>query len=112
MTNELNVSVEKILSKGLSLQNFGINNWGLAKEKALIAINELRNLSIPVLGGDVMRLENGEWTHTYDNWYCDKLPNESKERFVIRSTQAADEYVNNYDVSSDSEILFVIVAEN
>ncbi|MGI8544186.1 MAG: Imm40 family immunity protein [Aridibacter sp.] len=111
MTNELNVNVEKILSEGLSLQNFGINNWGLTKEKALIAINELRNFGIPVLGGDVMKLENGEWIHTYDNWYCDKLPNESKEQFMVRSTQAANEYVNNYNINPDSETLFVIVAE-
>lgn len=112
MQSNWNKKNEDILSEGLPLQPFGVNNWGLTKENCLKAINKLRELSIPILGGDVMKLENKQWVYTYDNWYCDKLPNESNENFASRSNQLASDYVKNYSSQKDIKILFVLVPED
>lgn len=109
MKNNWDKEIEEVLSKGIPLNDFGINNWGFTKEKCLLSINKLSELSIPVLGGDVLKLDNGEWTHTYDNWHCDKSSDESDEDFVIRSNQVANEYISKYPINKNTEILFVLV---
>lgn len=111
MQNTWNEKIEEVLSVGLPLSGFGINNWGLTKEKALIAIQQLNELSIPILGGDVLKFENERWIHTYDNWYCNQNFGESKEEFAIRSNQVAFQYINNYR-HKEGDVLFVLVPKD
>ncbi|ERJ85373.1 hypothetical protein HMPREF1989_01659 [Porphyromonas gingivalis F0566] len=45
-------------------------------------------MGIPVLGGDVFYLkDDGEVDWTYDNWYIDRLENESDIQFLKRSME-------------------------
>jgi Immunity protein 40 len=112
MQNNWNTQNKKILSLGLTLTSIGINNWGLTKEECLEAIASFKRASIPILGGDVMKLENGSWVHTLDNWYCNRLLGESNDRFVVRSIQLASQFVNNYSGKQNSNILFVLLPKD
>ena len=58
---------QQILSQGLPLHQWGINNWALSKQQAMSAIDELEGIGIPILGGDVFRIANSVPAATYDN---------------------------------------------
>ena len=103
------IKIDKILNNGVSLESIGIKNWAFSKEKALLALGHLANLEVPVLGGDVCELTNGTIQYNYDNWYCDRLPNESYIDFVNRSINKAIEYIEQYDSNDLDKIFFVFV---
>ncbi len=103
--------INKLLKKGHSLQGIGINNWAFSKEHALNILDRFEELQVIILGGDVLELINGNFQHNYDNWYCNKLPNETDLEFARRSSIVAREYIENYSIDDVSKILFSFVLE-
>ena len=102
-------AVDLILSKGLSLKEIGINNWALTKDQALKAIDHLALEDISILGGDVLRVDDGIIEHTLDNWHCDHLAGEEIKAFVQRSLLKARDYITNYKIHTGEDVLFSIV---
>lgn len=105
------IEVETIVSSGIALHNMGVSNWALSKEQALSALDKFEAEKIPVLGGDVLELNDGKLGHNYDNWYCDREPDEAFENYVARSISKARVYISNYRNPNQKQEMFVIVAE-
>lgn len=77
--------------------------------EALRMIGCFEEQGIPVLGGDVFLLKDNIPSLTYDNWYCDKNPQESDQEYVIRSCRKAYEYVSSYNSDDSNKALFSLV---
>ena len=106
------VQIQKILSKGLDLKDYGINNFGLCRKKALLALDELKNHKIAILGGDVCFKVNHKIELSYDNWHIEKDESETYDEFYKRSVEISRAYIQNYkNTSKHCEILFVLVAD-
>ena len=103
--------INKLLKRGLSLESIGVNSWAFSKEGALNILDRFEELPVTILGGDVVELINGNIQHNYDNWYCNKLPNETDIEFASRSIILAREYIENYNINDVSKILFSFVLE-
>lgn len=103
--------VESIISSGVALHDTGVSNWALSKEQALNALDKFEVEKISVLGGDVYELNDGELESNYDNWYCDREPDESLENYVTRSINKARAYISNYRSQNQKQEMFVFVAE-
>ncbi|MDN3705806.1 Imm40 family immunity protein [Myroides ceti] len=103
--------VDEILSNGISLKPIGVKNWALPQEEAIQALSQFIDLQIPILGGDVCEFVSGTIQYNYDNWYCDRLPNESHLDFVNRSIRKAREYIEHYNISEPNKIFFAFVPE-
>jgi hypothetical protein len=88
--------IDPILSRGISLENFGVRNWALDRDNALRAIYELEASGISILGGDVYQLVGEIAEQTYDSWYCDQGPDESDLVFLKRSSDKAVNYICSY----------------
>ncbi len=98
--------VDRILSRGISLESEGIRNWAMTEPLAISAINEIAELGIPILGGDIYVSNIGRLQLTYDNWYCNKRDSENFNEYVARSQQTAISYIRKY---AKPTILFAIV---
>ena len=101
--------VNEILKVGVSLESIGVKNWALSKEDAVKVLDKFYELQIPILGGDVCENINGVIQYNYDNWYCDRRPNESQLDFVNRSITQARDYINNYNSDNIENIFFAFV---
>ena len=60
-----------------------------------------------VLGGDVVLVENGKLSYTYDNWYTDSEVGEAYEHYCARSRAYTLEYVLRYP--SEKSVIFAPV---
>ena len=93
-------------SRGISLQDIGVNNFALDKTSTLEYFQKLFKEHVAILGGDVYLLKDGKLKLTYDNWYCNRGESESMESYVARSIDEAKTYIENY---SDDTALFCLV---
>lgn len=92
-----------------NLSELGINDVAYPKYEALRMISRFEEQGIPVLGGDVFLLKDNIPSLTYDNWYCDKNPQELNQEYVIRSCKKAYEYVSTYKSDDSNKVLFTLV---
>ncbi|PHS10573.1 MAG: hypothetical protein COA88_02170 [Kordia sp.] len=103
--------IDEFFAIGYNLHELGVNNWALKKHEALTALKQLLILQVPILGGDVYEKHNGNIQQNYDNWYCNKLDDESKIDFIDRSIKIAIDYIENYNIQDEEFILFTLVPE-
>lgn len=103
--------IADILKTGKPLFEIGINNWALTKSEALTAIKQLDALGIGILGGDVYALTDEVFVSTYDNWYCDRGPNEEPLTFLSRSIDKAKQYIEAYNAQEPDKIFFALVPD-
>ena len=101
--------IDRVLKVGYPLNEVGVDNWALKRPEALKALEELLELEVPVLGGDVYEEIEGSIRPNYDSWHCDKLPKESNHEFVVRSIGQARSYIQKYNVNDYKKVLFVLV---
>ena len=80
---KLSSKIKQILSEGFCLQKYGINNWALTENQALLAIEKIKELNIAILGGDVCFRSNGIFQLNYDNWYVEKNSRRAKKIILI-----------------------------
>lgn len=103
--------IDQILSDGISLHDLGTNNWALDRPAALAAIDHLGAMRVPILGGDVYRLENGAMRSLYDSWHCDRRLTETDSDFLERSIAQARNYVEKYP-PAEQMLYFTLVPSN
>ncbi|BCS87119.1 Imm40 family immunity protein [Pseudodesulfovibrio sediminis] len=73
----INKKLVELLSTGVALHSSGISNWAFKKNQALIVLDEIRDIHVPILGGDVFLFENKLLVPAYENWSCDQLNKET-----------------------------------
>lgn len=105
------IEIDEILKVGHQLNDIGLRNWALTKSQALTALEQLAARQIPILGGDVYQYIEGVIKPNYDSWYCDQLPDESKEAFLKRSIPKAKEYIEVYPIKEPDKIYFALVPD-
>ncbi|MCO5533299.1 Imm40 family immunity protein [Enterococcus faecium] len=95
---------DKLLEKGICLENLGIKElaWDFNYTSELIDILELYNYKI--LGGDVYKFSKGQIEPTYDNWFF------TNEKFN-ESLKKTRYYINDYHNKHGNEYLFSIIFE-
>ncbi len=71
---------------------------GFTKENALLIAKKIRQENIPILGGDVYSLDNGDIRSTqgFYNWDCEKGDNETLRQYIERSYQTTIDYITNF----------------
>jgi hypothetical protein len=103
--------VDSVLSMGISMDSLGVKNWALTRGQALEAIHHLSSIHIAILGGDVVTEERNCLAPTYDNWYCNRVSEESDDDYVRRSAEVARRYVQDYRETLARRALFAIVPQ-
>ncbi len=103
--------VSDILMRGISLSSVGVNNWALDRDQAILTIDRLESLNIPILGGDVYEIVDDRMESNYDSWHCDRNPEEGIDEFVERSAGCARKYISNYNNPRGRKTYFVLVAD-
>jgi len=105
---------KSILGVGVSLVGFQyeIHNWGLTKKQALDAIEKFRTNKVPILGGDVIYIENGRMDYTYDNWSTNRSGGESDDDYINRCAFESKDYIEKYTNSEISDVLFVLIPDD
>jgi hypothetical protein len=111
MESVWSTEVDKVLNVGYQLSEIGLRNWALTKAQALVALEKLYSLQVPVLGGDVCERVNNIIRPNYDSWYCDPMPDEDKVDFLLRSIGKAKEYITAYKAREPNETFFVLVPD-
>jgi hypothetical protein len=101
-------------ANGYNLEKTGIKSFGFLKEDSLKFIDILLMDDIPVLGGDVLLIDNnGKIQLIFDGWYCDKKECETDEQYTKRSRTVAKNYIQKYKnesiCNSGNTFLFDIV---
>lgn len=87
----------KLMSSSISLEKINENNYAWLLNDALAVIEILKNARIPILGGDVFLLQNGNPNFTYDSWYIKgREEYNSAEEFLVDSEQRAVKYITTY----------------
>ncbi len=95
---------------GIPLHSIGVDNWALSRQQALLTLNYFRAMEVPVLGGDVYVINDGEIEHTYDSWHFDRVENDEKSSdFVNHSIDHAKKYIMQYNIVDDRKIFFSLV---
>ena len=69
---------------------------GFTRENALLIAKEIRQENIPIIGGDVYYLNNGEINAAYDSWCCDEEDNETLRQYIERSYQVTIDYITKF----------------
>lgn len=98
--------VDAILAAGRSLDGAEVRNWALAREDALLALEQLREIGVVVLGGDVYVVSGDAVVPSYDNWHCDQGDGESAADFLNRSIDSARNYISSY---GSADAMFAMV---
>ena len=98
--------LEFIHSKGIPLSriNPGSDELALVPSDALTALGLLKNEGIPLVGGDVLSVDGQgvmyayqDWGEQYHclNWCCSRLPNESIQKYKLRSYEIGKKAIAN-----------------
>jgi len=100
----------KILAdRGKSLKEVGVHETAIPRDATPDLIRALRGTDIAVLGGDVwLETSPGQFSPSYDNWHCDRKPNEPLLSFLVRSWNSAEEYVSAYPESGRGKHLYTV----
>lgn len=102
-----------LLNNGVKLWEETSKEYALSRDNSLKFIEILRLEKKAILGGDVLYKKNNIFYHTYDNWYIQKVNNESHDSYLQRSIEISLEYIKNYNNKkiNESDLYFVIVFE-
>lgn len=108
MTDEPSYA-QLLASKGVSLQQLGLDDIALPRADALIALELLQQQSVPILGGDVYVVRGDRTELAHANWHSDPRADESRADYVARSCQDARTYIAAYPHRDGETPVFVIV---
>ncbi len=104
-----NEQIDKILRVGRPLNDLGVRNYALSQTESLVALSQLVEKGVAVLGGDVYSFIDDSIKETYDSWHCDQDKSESDEEFLKRSIATSQNYILSY---SNSNTLFALVPKS
>lgn len=100
-----------LMSRGISLQCFGLTEIALSRDDAIVAVSLLRNASIPILGGDVYFKTVTGIESAYANWHSDPMEGEDRDCFVSRSCVETTDYIKGFP-STEATPIFVLVIDS
>jgi Immunity protein 40 len=72
----------------------------------------LRKRSIAVLGGDVVRLSEGEGSYTHDNWHTEPAHGEAFADYARRSIEATEQYITRYSEPGPGHYYILLLADH
>ncbi len=91
----------------LESYGFGDEDIAIPIRFATRVIDILQQEVVPILGGDLLRYENGEIEFTYDNWSCEIIHPFSV--FVTESCDVARKNITEYlfDYKNETNSIYV-----
>lgn len=95
-----------ILDNSISLKELGVFEYAWKSDDIKKIIEILDEKRIPILGGDVYKVENGKACQTYDSWYIN-ISNEWD--FYSKSYEKAMSYILNYEKKNKGKFIYSIV---
>ena len=102
--------IDEIMSIGFWLKDaVGVNEWAFTKDEAISVVTQLKELNIPVLGGDVYEIREGRPHPIGENWSCNQEHDEPFTQFVERSASKATDYLTRYPTTAPDSHKFVVV---
>lgn len=96
-------------TKGRSLEEVHSDGVAFTRVDILQALHLLKGTQAGVLGGDVLRVENGRLRYTHDSWHTDKRSGEDIREYLARSIAEAETYIRNYPDLEGGTILYSAV---
>src|SRR5574344_2470147 len=94
------MKIKDLADKGrieyVNISSVGVNSIAFTKENALLMAKIIRQENIPILGGDVYFLNNGQIEAALDNWSCDKTADETLRDYTERSYRDTIDYITQY----------------
>ena len=99
-----------ILKTGISLEPMGVNEYAFSYENVLLVITEIEKLGVPILGGDVLTMDDGQFGYTGDRWSCNRRADEPIGEYFKRSIQHTRNYIEYYHKRNKGSFFFSIVA--
>lgn len=87
----------------------GTTDMGLGIQDALSAVRLAREEGIPILGGDVYRLDLGKMRPAYLNWCTEPLPGEAEADYARRSWEESEMFIHEVSRLEDVEPVIVLV---
>jgi hypothetical protein len=98
-----------LATKGISLAALGLREVALPTGDALDGVRVLKELSVPILGGDVYFEELEKVKPGYANWHVDRRDGETRQEFALRSCLKAEDYIAKFPRQIGGQPLFVLV---
>ena len=103
---------DKFLQNSISLAHMRISDIAFEKENIPEILEYLIKNNIAILGGDVLDKKSGEYWYNYDNWFLNKSPSESWEKYVLNSIEHTRKYINNYPLTAVAFSLVISEKKN
>ena len=103
--------IKEILEeRGYEFSSLGFNETALLPEDALECIDIARKTNVPILGGDLYQMVDGNisMSPTYENWHCDRMKDEALADYCIRSCNEAYEFIERY-ASPRTDVINLVV---
>ena len=94
---------QELKGKEISLEHLHLSEVAWLKTEALKLIDHLQSKGSFILGGDVLKKDEGVYRHNYDNWYLNQEDGDAKQ-----SAEHARNYINKYP-EGDYAFVFVVV---
>ncbi len=82
--------------KGCALTEIGVAGVAFTREDILEALACLKGSQVAVLGGDVLKIGNGNLRYTYDSWYANRGSEEDLTSYFERTIAEAERYIQRY----------------
>ena len=101
----------EVLEKASSLEALGINNLAWPLDATWCIVDHLEGRSIAVLGGDVLRVDQGRPRYTYDSWHSDLRVGEAFGEYAARSHAETRAYLRRYPVNASVHRFVLVLAD-
>ncbi len=98
-----------LAAKGVSLHGLGLKEVALDRTDAVLAAEQLRAASVPILGGDVYFVRGGKVEQAFANWHSDRRPDEGWPAFAERSYRETTKYLEAFPHRPEVAPVFVLV---
>ena len=106
----LTSAFEQLLAaKGVSLRGLGLKEVALHRADALLAAEQLRAASVPILGGDAYFVRGEKVEQAFANWHSDRRPGEEWREFAERSYRETTKYLEAFPHRPEVAPVFVLV---
>ena len=91
----MNKLISIYINNGVSFFEQGENTVIIPIELSNDIIDILENLNFFILGGDLYKINNNKFEHTYDNWYYEgNIQSDS----IIKTREYLDNFKNNQNL--------------
>ena len=101
------------LCEAFGVDETALGDIALEQIDALVAVEILRNASVPILGGDVyFKWHDNRIELAYANWHSDPLPGEERQHFARRSCLETENYIKGFPLSEAIPLFVLVIDED